>query len=294
MGIRHRYIFREAALGRYLLFSIVDPERPYVGVFLPLATSAQSSSWHTAPGDFRVTPTYVEWARDDAATVGSSSFFAHIETAAGERPALYAIREASGEPPELMAGKLGQDTWVPVSRFNEGVLDDLAGYPEVEDVEWEGADGETIRGMLVVPPDVETPLPLIVNVHGGPTYGWKHAFDPGSSLPLVGAGYATLLPNYRGSTGRGQAYTQLNVGDPGGKEFEDVTRGVAYCVEQGIAEAGRIGIMGASYGGYMTAWAVATSSVFSAAVMISGISDLLSCFHTCNNPLYILTSTNIH
>jgi dipeptidyl aminopeptidase/acylaminoacyl peptidase len=47
--------------------------------------------------------------------------------------------------------------------------------------------------------------------------------------------------------------------------------------------------MGASYGGYMTAWAVATSSLFSAAVMISGISDLLSCYHTCNNsPFYEL------
>jgi dipeptidyl aminopeptidase/acylaminoacyl peptidase len=188
-----------------------------------------------------------------------------------------------------MAGMIGQDTWVPVSHFNEAVLDDMAGYPVVEDVEWEGAEGETIRGMLVVPPDAETPLPLIVNVHGGPTYGWKHSFDPGFSLPLAGAGFAVLLPNYRGSTGRGQAYTRLNIGDPGGNEFADISSGVAYCVDRGIADAERIGIMGASYGGYMTAWAVATSGLFSAAVMISGISDLLSCYHTCNNsPFYEL------
>ncbi len=249
------------------------------------------AGWHELGSRFGVVDLagVVEWARDDAATVGSSSFFAHIGPATGERPSLYAIREASGEPPELMAGMIGQDTWVPVSHFNEAVLDDMAGYPGVEDVEWEGAEGETIRGMLVVPPDAETPLPLIVNVHGGPTYGWKHSFDPGFSLPLAGAGFAVLLPNYRGSTGRGQAYTRLNIGDPGGNEFADISSGVAYCVDRGIADAERIGIMGASYGGYMTAWAVATSSLFSAAVMISGISDLLSCYHTCNNsPFYEL------
>jgi len=225
----------------------------------------------------------VEWRQDEAATVGRSSFLGSISPAPGNGLQIFAIREADRQPPELVTGEIGEDSWVSVSDFNGGALDGVASYPDIEEVEWEGADGETIQGMLVVPPDAETPLPLIVNVHGGPTYGWKHSFDPGFSLPLSGAGFGVLLPNYRGSTGRGQRYTRLNIGDPGGKEFEDITSGVAYCVDRGIADAEQVGIMGTSYGGYMTAWAVATSRLFSAAVMISGISDLLSCYHTCNN-----------
>jgi dipeptidyl aminopeptidase/acylaminoacyl peptidase len=226
----------------------------------------------------------VEWRHDEQATVGSSSFLGRIAPSVGEDGRFFAIRETVRQPPELVQGKAGDGSWLAISDFNSDVVDAGAGIPDVEEIAWESLDGIEIRGLLVRPPETTGPLPLIVNVHGGPTYGWKHAFDPGASLPLIGAGYAVLLPNYRGSTGRGQTYTQLNVGDPGGKEFEDITRGVAYCVEQGVAEPDRTGIMGASYGGYLTAWAVATSSVFSAAVMISGISDLLSCFHTCNNP----------
>ena len=229
----------------------------------------------------------VEWRQDEAATVGRSSFLGRISPAPGNDLQIFAIREADRQPPELVRGKAGEDAWLSLSGFNADVLGADAGYPDVEEVEWQGTDGVSVRGLLMRPPATTTPLPLVVNVHGGPTYAWKHAFDPGFSLPITGAGYAVLMPNYRGSTGRGQSYTQLNVGDPGGKEFGDITSGVAFCVDQGIAEPGRIGIMGRSYGGYMTAWAVATSSVFSAGIMISGISNLLSCYHTCNNsPFY--------
>jgi dipeptidyl aminopeptidase/acylaminoacyl peptidase len=99
----------------------------------------------------------------------------------------------------------------------------------------------------------------------------------------VAAGYAVLQPNYRGSVGRGQSFTRLNVGDPGGAEFEDVLRGLDWCVREGVADAARIGVTGVSYGGYLTAWAAATSHRFRAAVMVSGISDLLSYQYTANN-----------
>ena len=126
-------------------------------------------------------------------------------------------------------------------------------------------------------------MPLILDIHGGPTWSFKHGFNPGSALPFVAAGYAVLLPNYRGSVGRGQAFTRLNVGDPGGAEFEDILRGLDWCVREGIADPARIGVTGVSYGGYLTAWAAATSDRFRAAVMVSGISDLLSYQYTANN-----------
>lgn len=150
---------------------------------------------------------------------------------------------------------------------------------EVRAVEWEGAECLAIRGLLLLPPDPPpSPMPLILDIHGGPTWSFKHGFNPGSALPSGAAGYAVLLPNYRGSLGRSQGFTRLNMGDPGGAEFEDILRGVDWCVQEGIANSTRIGVTGVSYGGYLTAWAAATSDRFRA-----GISDLLSYQYTANN-----------
>ncbi len=226
----------------------------------------------------------IVWAEDDAGTVGSSSFLGNLAPVPGDGHRFFAVREATGQPVELATGKVGGSGLTPISEFNSEALAKVSSYPSIDEIEWDAADGERIRGLLMVPAGARQPLPLVVDVHGGPTYAMKHAFNPGNALPLTGAGYAVLLPNYRGSVGRGQRFTRLNVGDPAGREFEDVTRGVAACVDRGVADGDRVGIMGASYGGYLTAWAAATSDVFSAAVVISGISDLLSCYHTCNNP----------
>src|SRR4029453_5289968 len=171
-----------------------------------------------------------------------------------------------------------------LSRLNDGIAAAVPRYPELRAVEWQGAGGLAIRGLLLLPPArPRAPMPLVLDIHGGPTWSFKDGFNPGSALPLVAAGYAVLQPNYRGSVGRGQAFTRLNVGDPGGAEFEDVLRGLDWCVQQGIAGPARIGVTGVSYGGYLTAWAAATSDRFRAAVMVSGISDLLSYQYTANN-----------
>ena len=132
-------------------------------------------------------------------------------------------------------------------------------------------------------PSGDPPFPTVVMIHGGPTWSCKYGFDPGYALPLAAAGFAVFLPNYRGSTGRGQAFTRLNVGDPAGAEFEDIVLGVDHCVALGVAVPGRIGVTGASYGGYLTGWAVCTTDRFAAAVMVSGIVDMLSCHLTCNH-----------
>ena len=75
----------------------------------------------------------------------------------------------------------------------------------------------------------------------------------------------------------------MNVGDPAGAEFDDILLGVDHCVDLGIAAPGRIGVTGASYGGYLTGWAVCTTDRFAAGVMVSGIVDNLSCHLTCNH-----------
>ncbi|MGL4962917.1 MAG: prolyl oligopeptidase family serine peptidase [Inquilinus sp.] len=228
----------------------------------------------------------IEWSERDDAIVGRSAYDAHIAPMP-DGEGLVAIREAPGTPPEVVFRRALRESWTVLTRFNDdvaAVLEAAGADPAIREVEWLGVDGRPIRGLLLEPKDrAPGPGPLIVSVHGGPTWSQKQGFDPGSALSYVAAGYAVLLPNYRGSVGRGQAFTRLNVGDPAGGEFDDIAAGVDWAIAQGIAAPGRIGVTGASYGGYLTAWSVTATTRFAAGVMFSGISNLITLQNTCNN-----------
>jgi dipeptidyl aminopeptidase/acylaminoacyl peptidase len=224
----------------------------------------------------------VRWTATDEAIVGPGSFHARVAPLPDDE-GLVAVRETLREPPEVSRRPAGSEgSWSPLTAFNEGLADDLPGYPEVRELEWQGAGDLPIHGLLLVP-EGDPPFPTVVTIHGGPTWAWKRGFNAGNSLPLWAAGFAVFLPNYRGSTGRGQEFTRLNVGDPAGAEFEDILRGVDHIVALGTADPGRIGVTGGSYGGYLTGWAVCTTHRFAAGVMVSGIVDMLSCHLTCNH-----------
>jgi dipeptidyl aminopeptidase/acylaminoacyl peptidase len=225
----------------------------------------------------------VEWMEREDATLGPTSFLAQISPAP-DKTGFAAIRETVGVPSEITYRRSRENPWQPLTNFNQAVPAELGSYPEVQPIAWKGADGLTIEGMLLLPRERgSVPLPMVVDVHGGPTWSIKHAFNPGFALPLAAAGYAVFLPNYRGNVGWGQAYAKLNVGDPGGAEFDDILRGIDWCVATGFADPERLGITGASYGGYLTAWAVATTRRFKAAVMVSGIANQWSCHYSCNH-----------
>ena len=147
---------------------------------------------------------------------------------------------------------------------------------------WTGADGWEMQGLLIKPVGYQPGqrYPLVMWVHGGPT-GMASSRYYASFLwnqLLAGAGYAVFLPNYRGSTGWGLEFAESNIGDMGGKDFEDMLRGVDSLIESGIADPQRLGIAGWSYGGFTAAWAVSQTDRFRAAVMGAGISHWLS-FH---------------
>lgn len=116
---------------------------------------------------------------------------------------------------------------------------------------WRASDGMRLHGFLSLPPGRDPrALPLIAHVHGGP---WNHD-GPGFSATvqfLVNRGYAVFEPNFRGSTGHGRAYMQAANGDFGnGRVQKDVIDGVQALLDAGIGARGRVGISGASYGGY--------------------------------------------
>jgi dipeptidyl aminopeptidase/acylaminoacyl peptidase len=163
---------------------------------------------------------------------------------------------------------------------NPWLADRALGSQEV--VSFKARDGLELEGILIRP--VVTPAggraPLIVVVHGGPESHFSNGWLTGyADLGQVtsGAGYAVFYPNYRGSTGRGAAFAKLGQGDPAGKEFDDLIDGVDHLVAIGVADKAKVGITGGSYGGYATAWgATYYSDRFAAAVMMVGISDLVS------------------
>jgi dipeptidyl aminopeptidase/acylaminoacyl peptidase len=102
---------------------------------------------------------------------------------------------------------------------------------------------------------------------------WSDDWGGGPTQVLAAAGYAVLRPNIRGSMSRGVAFADAVMGDVGGKDFQDILRGVDDLVGRGLVDGSRVGIMGWSYGGYMTAWAVTQTTRFKAALMGAGISD---------------------
>lgn len=151
-------------------------------------------------------------------------------------------------------------------------------------------DGQPIEGVLIEPVGgvKKGGSPTLLDVHGGPetheTNGWNTWYS-GPGQVAAGSGYAVFLPNYRGSTGYGSAFSRQHQRDPAGKEFDDLVDAKLALVAQGIAAPDKVGITGGSYGGYATAWAAtALSQHFAAAVMYAGIADEISKYGTTEIP----------
>jgi dipeptidyl aminopeptidase/acylaminoacyl peptidase len=150
----------------------------------------------------------------------------------------------------------------------------------VQQVTWM-SDGVEIEGHLTLPAGYTegTRYPLIVEIHGGPSWQWEDRlmlnWHDWAQL-LASHGFAVLAPNPRGSTGRGSAFQKLLVNDVGGGEVRDLITGAEAMVERGIADPDRLGIGGWSWGGYLTATTITRTTMFKAAVMGAGLANLIS------------------
>lgn len=147
----------------------------------------------------------------------------------------------------------------------------------MEPISFTARDGLTINGYLTYPPGATSrPLPMVLNVHGGPWHRDTWGYDPEAQW-LANRGYACLQVNFRGSTGYGKAF--LNAGDKqwGAAMQHDLVDGVHWTVREGIADPARIAIYGGSYGGYASlAGASFTPDLFRCAVSIVGPSNLIT------------------
>jgi dipeptidyl aminopeptidase/acylaminoacyl peptidase len=138
-------------------------------------------------------------------------------------------------------------------------------------------DKNTVNGILYLPDSNARKLPLVLYIHGGPVAQDEFAFDMTRQV-LSGAGYAVAAVNYRGSSGRGLAYTKAISGDWGNKEVKDIQAVVDHLVRTGVADPARLAISGWSYGGILTNYSIATDRRFKAAVSGAGSSLQLSMY----------------
>lgn len=186
------------------------------------------------------------------------------------------VREDLKTPPEIWCTNLQGNglVWNQLTQFNKSLLN-YAGIP-AELIEWKSFDDLNIQGFLYRPPKGKERLPLVVREHGGPSFGYGYRFDM-EARHFASHGYAVLLPNPRGSMGRGVRFLEMNRGNIEGKDFQDIMAGVDYCISRGWADAKNLFVYGGSYGGYLVAWTVSQTTRFNAAVMDFGICNLLSC-----------------
>jgi dipeptidyl aminopeptidase/acylaminoacyl peptidase len=151
--------------------------------------------------------------------------------------------------------------------------------PLTEGFRSKSKDGTMVSGILYKPSKQTVPgkLPLIMFIHGGPVAQDEFDFDL-TRMIYAAAGYAVAAVNYRGSSGRGIAYTRSIYGDWGNKEVMDIVGAADYLIAAGIADENRMGIAGWSYGGISTNYTIATDQRFKAAVSGAGSSLQLSLY----------------
>jgi len=198
------------------------------------------------------------------------------------------VAQTPAHPPELYRMRHGDAAPARVTNSNPWLAEKKLGAQEV--VKFKARDGLELEGLLIRPVNEEKGkrYPLILVVHGGPeahySNGWLTSYsNPGQVA--AGRGFMVFYPNYRGSTGRGVAFSKLSQGDPAGKEFDDFVDGVDHLIASGLVDRTKVGITGGSYGGYASAWgATYYTERFAASVMFVGISNSISKIGTTDIP----------
>ncbi len=193
--------------------------------------------------------------------------------------------------PEVFVSRSDAFAPVQVSRANA----DLPKLPfgRTEIIRWKSSDGKDIEGLLTYPVNYQAGIkvPLILNIHGGPAGVFQQNYIGGRGVyPLAtfaARGYAILRPNPRGSSGYGTEFRRANIKDWGVGDYSDLMTGVDKVIEMGVADADRLGVMGWSYGGYMTSWIITQTKRFKAASSGAPVTNLMSFTGTADIPGFI-------
>lgn len=193
-----------------------------------------------------------------------------IGSSGDKPPALYYSRKLGGNAIALKIPDLLPGAWTEVA---------------AQPVRWQN-EGMTIEGLLSLPPEATGhKVPLIVDVHGGPTGAFEDNWSAFTEF-LLGQGWAVLRTNPRGSTGYGAAFAAANKNDMGGADYRDITAGVDAVLAKYPVDANRMALMGYSYGGEMAAFVEGRTDRFKAIVSAAPVTDQESEYGTESGSYY--------
>ena len=197
-----------------------------------------------------------------------------------------AVTESYDEAPTL-SRLAGGEAQALVSFASESSAKSGFNRSVVESLTWQAPDGLEIQGWLIRP-DGAGPFPLVMDIHGGPVWHCRNRWAGrlrGAKV-LADYGVASIYPNPRGSSGRGQEFARLVKGDMGGADTHDYLSGFDALVDRGIADPDRLGVTGISYGGFASAWLITQDTRFAAAVPISPVCNWYSQHRTSQIPFF--------
>jgi dipeptidyl aminopeptidase/acylaminoacyl peptidase len=213
-----------------------------------------------------------EWTKGCKDLAGT---FAMNET----RTFLGFVLQNTTTPGEAYISSVAAFTPVKISAVNAEIARNPV--PKTELIKWKSSDGKEIEALLTYPLNYQQgkKYPLILNPHGGPAGGYTQSFIATNQnlypiASLAEKGMFVLRPNPRGSTGYGVAFREANQRDWGGADFKDLMLGVDYVIKMGLADPDKLGVMGWSYGGFMSSWIVGHTDRFKAASIGAPVVDL--------------------
>lgn len=204
---------------------------------------------------------------------------------AADRQRYACVADTPVHPGEVFVDRMGRGQPQRLTVTNPAL--ETVRFAAQEVVRWQGPGGLEIEGVLIEPLDrrQDQRYPLVVLPHGGPEGSRQSGWLGYPGQLLAARGYVVLYPNYRGSGGRGVAFSKGDHEDLGGKELDDILAGIDHVAGLGLVDTARVGIGGWSYGGYLSALAATRHSErFAAAVMGAGISNWISFTGTTDIP----------
>ena len=199
--------------------------------------------------------------------------------------------QTATDPVEACVSRLDRFNPVKVSRANAKIADHPLGSTEL--LVWKSDDGMEIEGLLTYPVGYEEgkKYPLLLVIHGGPMGVFTRSFianpSPYPIAVFASEGFAVLRCNIRGSSGYGRQFRYANYDDWGGMDYRDLMTGVDHLIDTGLADPERLGVMGWSYGGYMSSWIITRTDRFKAASIGAPVTNLMSFNGTTDIPGFI-------
>ena len=301
--------------GKWISFSVSDDPPRWAGYQRIAVIPAGGGSPRLLAETFDSQPGVIDWSGDGkriyfTETRGTVTRVSAMDIATGaiteinkgnevltglslnrDRTMMAFTMQSPDKAPEAFVTGLQSFAPVQVSRANVD-LPKLA-FGKTEVIKWKSKDGQEIEGLLTYPVDYKagTRVPLLLGIHGGPagvfTQSYLASRSPYPVASFASRGYAVLRPNPRGSSGYGQKFRFANIKDWGGGDYQDLMTGVDHVIAMGVGDPERLGVMGWSYGGFMTSWVITQTKRFKAASVGAAVTNLMSFIGTADIPSFI-------